>query len=413
MTIAIIATGDEIVHGDTLNTNAYNIAQILCSEGLPLGLQIACSDKESEIIDSLTFLAKQHDILILIGGLGPTKDDMTRFALSKFLGEPLVQHQQAFDHVQQRITKGKMELNEGNLQQCLFPLDAKLLPNPHGTALGCSYEWKIKTTIPLSKLPEENEMRGGADRSTGVHISVHEDSSTAQTQQFDSSSEFEKKTIVLLPGPPRECLPMFNDYALPILLKTHHSDKQIIKWRIFGLAESEIGQRLESALEGLDCKTGYRLEVPYIEFKVRCRAELVDEIKSIIDPILAPHIISPVEKKASELLKDLILQLNEPVSIVDEATGGLLQTLLTTPDTYPLLKFHGKNKTKLHFHLTGLDEYWLKQPSQGVSQLVIHYNSHRQEGREIQQVPYRSPFVIYYAAEWLSFRLFHLINQLH
>lgn len=70
MTIAILATGDEIIHGDTLNTNTHYIAHALCSEGLPLGLQMACSDKENEIIDSLNFLTEHHDILILIGGLG-------------------------------------------------------------------------------------------------------------------------------------------------------------------------------------------------------------------------------------------------------------------------------------------------------------------------------------------------------
>ncbi|KTD79244.1 competence/damage-inducible protein A [Legionella waltersii] len=364
MTIAILATGDEIVHGDTLNTNAYHIAQALCSEGLPLGLHVACSDKENEIIESLNFLSQQHDILIVIGGLGPTKDDITRFALSQFVREPLIQHQIALEHVQARVLKGKMELNEGNLQQCLFPAHAHLFPNPNGTALGCSYEWK-------------------------------------------------GKTLILLPGPPRECLPMFNNYALPLLLNTQHSDKQIIKWRIFGLAESEIGETLEKALQGLDCKTGYRLEVPYIEFKVRCKTELIDKVKSIIDPILAPHIISSVEKKASEQLKELIQQINDPITIVDETTGGLLQTLLITPDTYPLINFHGLNRTKLFFHITGLEEYWLNQPSEGTSQIAIHYSSQTQKGREIQQIPYRSPLVVYYAAEWLSFRLFHLINQLH
>ena len=57
---------------------------------------------------------------------------------------------------------------------------------------------------------------------------------------------------------------MFNNYVLPLLQKTSHSSKQIIKWRIFGLAESEIAQTLEDALANIDCQTGYRLEVPYI-----------------------------------------------------------------------------------------------------------------------------------------------------
>ncbi|KGP62652.1 competence protein [Legionella norrlandica] len=364
MTIGILATGDEIVHGDTLNTNAHYIAHALCSEGLPLGLHVACSDKEKDIIDSLNFLVERHDIIISIGGLGPTKDDITRFALAKFTQESLVQHAEALKHVENKANIAKISLNQGNLQQCLFPLHAKLFPNPYGTAMGCSYLWK-------------------------------------------------GKIFILLPGPPRECLPMFNNYVLPLLLQTSHSHKQILRWRIFGLAESEIAQTLEDALDGLDCQTGYRLETPYIEFKVRCKNELVGKIKSIVEPILAPHIISPLEAKASDQLRDLILHINEPITIIDEATGGLLQSILVKPENHHLINFHNLRNTRLYFHCNGLEDYWSQLSPKGTTKLIIHYSNQMQEGRETHEIPYRSPMVVHYAVEWLSFRLFHLINQLH
>lgn len=364
MTIAILATGDEIVHGDTLNTNSHEIAHALSSEGLSLGVQLSCSDKEKDIIACLDFLVEQHNIIILIGGLGPTTDDLTRFALARFTGESLVQHADALTHIQNRLQAANVILNEGNLQQCLFPEKAMLLPNPNGTAVGCYYEW-------------------------------HD------------------KIFILLPGPPRECLPMFQNFALPLLQKTQHSSKHILKWRIFGVAESEIGQALEAALENLDCQTGYRLDTPYIEFKVRCTSERVEEAKNIVDPILAPHIIATTDKKASEKLRDLVLSINEPISIIDEATGGLLQTLLTKPGTHHLLNFNSLEKTELSFHLRGLKEYWSAEPVKGQTQLTIHYHNQNQEGGETHLIPYRSPSVVAHAAEWLSFRLFHLINQLH
>ena len=364
MTTAILATGDEIVHGDTLNTNSHEIAHILSSEGLSLGFQLSCSDKEKDIITSLHFLAEQHDIIILIGGLGPTTDDLTRFALAQFTGITLVQHPEALTHIQNRLHAANVIINEGNLQQCLFPEQATLLPNPNGTAMGCYYHWN-------------------------------------------------DKIFVLLPGPPRECLPMFSNFALPLLQKTQHSSKQILKWRIFGVAESEIGQTLEDALADLDCQTGYRLDTPYIEFKVRCTSALVEKARSIVDPILAPHIIATIDKKASDKLRELILSLNKPISIIDEATGGLLQFLLTQPGVHHLLNFHSTHETALSFHLSGLKEYWSQQPAKGQTQLSIHYSNQNQEGRETHKIPYRSPSVLFHAAEWLSFRLFHLINQLH
>jgi len=364
MTIALLATGDELIHGDTLNTNGHEIAHILSSEGIPLGYHLACSDKEKEITDCLDFLTNKHSIVILIGGLGPTTDDLTRFALAKFTGEALVEHKEALDHIKSRLTDAKVKINEGNLQQCLFPANAKLLPNPNGTAVGCYY----------------------------LHAG---------------------KTYILLPGPPRECLPMFMEYALPLLQKTQHSNKQILKWRIFGLAESEIAQILEDALAPLDCQTGYRLETPYIEFKVRCTADKVEKVTAIIDPILAPHIIASPEKKASDKLRELILERNEPITIIDEATGGLLQTLLDRPATKHLIQFNNLRQTKLYFQLSGLDEYWSQSPKKGPTRLTIHYNNQEQEGGETHEITYRNPLVVHHAAEWLSFRLFHLINQLH
>ena len=364
MTIAILATGDELVHGDTLNTNSHNIAHALSSDGLPLGLHLTCSDKETDIIDCLHFLAKNHEIIIIIGGLGPTTDDLTRFALAKFTNVALVQHEEALIHIKNRLQAANVVINQGNLQQCLFPEKAILLPNPNGTAVGCCYYWN-------------------------------------------------SKTIILLPGPPRECLPMFQKHVLPILHKSRRSVKQILKWSVFGVAESEIGQTLEEALAHIDCQTGYRLDVPYIEFKVRCTDDLVEDIKNIVDPILAPHIIATTDKKASDKLYDLILSINQPITIIDEVTGGLLESILVKPGIHHLLKFNGLIKTKLFFHLSGLEEYWSKQGPTGTTQLVIHYSNQSQEGGETHHIPYRSPLVIHYAAEWLSFRLFHLINQLH
>ncbi len=364
MTLALLATGDEIVHGDTQNTNGHHIAHALSSEGIPLGMHLTCSDKKEDIIRSFEFLCKHHDTVIVIGGLGPTSDDLTRFALAEFISQPLVENTVAMKHVLQRLNAAKVTMNAGNLQQCLFPEDAVILPNPFGTAVGCSLHWN-------------------------------------------------QRSFYLLPGPPRECLPMFQNYVFPELQKLSHSNKQILTWRIFGVAESEIAHTLEQALEGINCQTGYRLDVPYIEFKVRCKKELIEQVKQIIEPILKPHILHEGNTKASKQLIDLIIARNQEITIFDDATGGLLQILLTQPETHHLLNFHENKQNSLFFHLKGIEEYWQQLPANGRTALNIHYSNHSQEGGETHEIPYRSPLVTYYAAEWLSFRLFQLINQLH
>ncbi len=364
MTIALLATGDEIVHGDTLNTNSYQLAHALSSEGLSLGLQCACSDKEQDILDCLNFLCQTHKVLILIGGLGPTSDDRTRFALAHFLSLDLVEHPEAIAYIQQRLNNN-LALNPGNRQQALFPQGSVLLPNPNGTALGCYYAGK-------------------------------------------------DNLFVLLPGPPRECIPMFNTHVLPRLQQLEHSNKCILKWMLFGVAESQIGQQLDSALENINCNTGYRLDLPYVEFKVRCNVNLQTHVKQIIDPLVEPYLIATNGKKASENLYQRICQLKTPLTLIDEVTGGVLQTLILTPETHSWIQFWPQKKTKLHFHLQGLTEYWQQQTSaKKITEISITYSIGDKKGVETHELPYRSPMVIYSAAEWLSFRLFQLINELH
>jgi nicotinamide-nucleotide amidase len=367
MKVALLATGDEIIHGDTLNTNTYHLAQILSSEGLPLGLQLVCSDKEGELDDCLRILAVNHDLIIITGGLGPTSDDRTRFALARFLDLNLVESPVAVAHIQNRLKLTPNNLSSGNKQQTLFPANAILLPNPLGTAMGCYYSWQ-------------------------------------------------NKIIVLLPGPPRECLPMFTNHVLPLLKRARRSDKQLLKWRVFGVAESEIAQTIDQALAGLGCKTGYRLDTPYVECKVSCENQLVKRVKEIIEPLVAPHIITTIEQKASERLYEIIVKTQVPIAIIDEVTGGILQTLIQHPESYPWVKFQQDDKAKLHFHLRGLREFWSGEGNFGKTQLTIEYSEYsnsKKSLKETHDLPYRSPLVIYYAAEWLSFRLFHLINQLH
>ena len=364
MTIAFLATGDEIIHGDTLNTNSYAIAHALNSDGLALGLHLSCSDNEQEMFECLTFLSKKHDIIILTGGLGPTSDDRTRFALANFLQTMLVEFPQALSHIQVRLNRANLKLNPGNRQQALFPADATLLPNPNGTAMGCY-------------CTQNNKM------------------------------------FFLLPGPPRECIPMFNDHVLPMLQQTQHNSKEMLKWRLFGVAEGAIAEVLDQALSAMDCETGYRLEMPYLEFKVRCYHPDIDRVKQIVDPLVQSHIIASPEQKASERLRQVIEKLQEPIVIIDNVTGGILQTLLQRPSNYRWLKFNDEGKSHLYFHLSGLDEYWLHASEAKTTRLTIKYHNDIEHGSETQDIPFRNALVVEYAAEWLCFRLLHLIDQLH
>lgn len=364
MTISILATGDEIIHGDTLNTNAHAIAKILSSEGLSLGFHVTCSDKEADLLASIDFLAQKQDVIISIGGLGPTSDDRTRFAFAQYFGLELQEFPEAIGHIKARLARADLPFDEGNRRQSLFPTQATLLPNPHGTAMGCM-------------------------------VSVHH------------------KMMILLPGPPGECLPMFEQYVLPLLQKMGHSHKQLCIWQLFGVSEGQVSARLEEALFGMDCRTGYRLDMPYLEFKVMCDPRVVERIRQIIDPLVAPYVICPPKQKASQLLRERLNHVHKTVVILDKATGGVLETLLRRPENATTLSFSPNPSARLCFKIAGLDAYW---NSKDVTSdcLTMHYQIDDHVGEEQHTVPFRGHAgVLNYAAEWLSFRILHLINEVH
>ncbi len=365
MAIAFLATGDELVYGDTVNTNSGKMAKHLSSSGIGIGNHLVCSDDEQDIINSLKFLNQKHKTIIITGGLGPTTDDKTRFALAKFVNEPLICYDRAIQHIQERLDRAQLKMCEGNRQQALFPKGTTLIENPNGTAMGGYF--------------------------------------TANDTLF-----------ILLPGPPKECIPMFEQQLIPLLSEQASSNSQMLKWMVFGYAESELARKLESALEGFDCQTGYRLDLPYIEFKVRCPTELAEQVKQRIEPLIQEDVFCTPELKASARLKQLIKTLGKTLCIRDDVTGGLLQSLIDSPETHRYLQFQADGASDVQVHLTGLKEYWQQMPYQGQTEIQFHASSKNGEPyHEAKQLPYRSPNVIHHAVEWLAFRLTRFLEIIH
>ena len=97
MNIGFLATGDELTTGDILNTNGQTIARILFEKGFELGSHVIAPDEESSIVNAIKFLLQNHSIIIITGGLGPTSDDRTRYALAKALNKHLIFHMPSWE----------------------------------------------------------------------------------------------------------------------------------------------------------------------------------------------------------------------------------------------------------------------------------------------------------------------------
>jgi nicotinamide-nucleotide amidase len=241
--VALLATGDELTNGDILNTNGATIAQQLFANGIIVGEHVIVADNETAILKAITYQLQNHNTLIITGGLGPTSDDLTRFALAKYLQTSLMFNEEVWNTICQRLQQRNFPVHESNRQQALFPESATILPNLHGSAAGC--------------FVKHNEQQ-----------------------------------IFMLPGPPKECLTMFSDHVLP-KLKHLFQPHYRLKWLLTGVREGEIAAKIEAAIPHLKCHFGYRWNYPNLEFKLSAsNAEILDEAKKALLPLLEKYFVN-------------------------------------------------------------------------------------------------------------------------
>ncbi len=155
MKAEIINIGDEILIGQIINTNAVWLAQELNSIGIAVGSMITVGDEKNEIIYSIDKALKRHDILIITGGLGPTKDDLTKDILTEYFQTQLIFNQDVFDLLTAFFEKRGRQLNDANKTQCYVPESCEVLMNYWGTAPGMLFKKDNKILVSLPGVPYE------------------------------------------------------------------------------------------------------------------------------------------------------------------------------------------------------------------------------------------------------------------
>ena len=173
MRAEIISIGTELLVGSILNTNARFLSQALAEHAVDVYHQMTVGDNIDRIIGCLKTAAERSEIIVTSGGLGPTEDDVTTRAVSRFLGKPLLFHAPTYRYIRQRLKKRALAMNPLTATQCHVPKEAKVLENSMGTAPGTlsGFDW-----------------------------------------------EGQKRWLLVLPGPPRELEPLFRK-AWPLLAK--------------------------------------------------------------------------------------------------------------------------------------------------------------------------------------------------
>lgn len=153
MKVEIITIGDELLIGQTINTNASWLGQELSLLGANISRVVTISDKSENIIRALEEI--DADLCIITGGLGPTNDDITKHVLAQYFDSKLVLHSDTLSHIETFFKKRNRPMLQVNIEQALLPSDCEILQNRLGTAAGMWFDKNGKSVISLPGVPYE------------------------------------------------------------------------------------------------------------------------------------------------------------------------------------------------------------------------------------------------------------------
>jgi len=155
MKAEIITIGDEILIGQIIDTNSAWIAEQFNRNGIEIYQITSVHDDKEHILEALKKAEEKVDFVILTGGLGPTKDDITKQVLCEYFNTKLVFHDSTFEHIKQRFKNRKIDLNKLNRDQALVPENCTVIPNKAGTAPGMWFEKNDTIFISVPGVPFE------------------------------------------------------------------------------------------------------------------------------------------------------------------------------------------------------------------------------------------------------------------
>lgn len=288
MSIEIISTGNEIMSGLTLDTNFNWTAGVLASRGLSVNYHTSITDNLEDLVSAFRIAGKRAKAVIVTGGLGPTDDDLSAEAASRFTSSDLVFSQVVYDSIVKKLKDRGREPNDNHKKQALFPGNARTIENRVGTAWGFKFE-------------------------------------------------FENTFYYFLPGVPGEFRAMFTTYVLPeletVIEKETYLSSRLLK--TFGLGESEVAAILRG-LDIPDVEIGYRLRFPEVHLRLVTQSYEQKEIDKrfeaavkILSGKLGQSLFSTDGKTLEESTAELLFATKLTVSTAESCTGGLVANLLT------------------------------------------------------------------------------------
>lgn len=287
MIVELLNTGSELLIGQSLNTHARFIGRRLTDCGLRIARQTTVPDGP-EIRVALAEALGRADIVLVTGGLGPTSDDVTRDIVAELLARPLRYDPAIFDRILERFSRRGLVPPKTVASQAMVPEGADVLPNHHGTAPG---------------LYMRDPSRPGAERH-----------------------------IFLLPGPPRELQPMFDDCVLPRIRALAGPPLNIKIIRTIGVPESHLQERIERALGTLcaDIEIGYCARPGEVDLRlISATRGPLEQAAGLIAADLADAIYATGEEGIENVVVRIASRAGLRIATAESCTGGHVADRIT------------------------------------------------------------------------------------
>ena len=287
MTCELIFVGTELLLGDILNTNAQYLSQRLASLGVSVLHQSVVGDNATRLTETLTVALSRSDMVITTGGLGPTKDDLTKEVCAAFFDLPLCPDEESLLAIRAFFARRGGEMPKSNEKQAWMPQDAVIFPNHNGTAPGCAMEK-------------------------------------------------DQKHILILPGPPREMTAMFEESAVPYLRPYLDGVICSHEIRTFGIGESAMAERVSDLLDAQNPTVAPYAKSGEALLRVTAKAKTAKEAEALLTPVLQEIQsrlgdwiygidVHSMEEATVQLLKEKHLT----VATAESCTAGLVPKRIT------------------------------------------------------------------------------------
>lgn len=288
MDIQLLLTGDELMSGDTVDTNSAYIAQTLKDLGLRVSSKLTVGDNMKRLCAALASMSQSADVLLVNGGLGPTVDDLTAEALGVVLDQPLVQHRQALEDLSAWAATIGAQLNDANLKQTYLPASAQVIHNSCGSACGFS-------------------------------------------------AEHNGCLIICTPGVPRELFAMLEQQILPLLQQRFDvgNSAKVTRLRSFGIGESSLQEMFKQAFKDWPktVELGFRVDRGAVELKVTTlrQQDAADNLacSTQLRELLKDHIFGSNNDTLASVLIDILRERGQTVTTVESCTGGMIASAIT------------------------------------------------------------------------------------